>query len=199
MVRAAARQQDEAPMSEQPAEKSSPSPEVVAALVNNHREFLGFLERRLGDRSEAEDLLQEAFRCGLEKLEELHDDERVVAWFYRVLRNRLIDRARRQKTRAEALARLAHELEDPAQPELQNAACRCVAGLAETLKPEYRQALQRIELDGVSVKDYASEQAISSSNAAVRVFRARQALRKQVVESCGTCAAHGCYDCSCSR
>ena len=179
------------------AAKPQPNPEVVAALVRNHREFLGFLERRLGDRAEAEDVLQEAFSRGLEKLEDVRDDELVVAWFYRVLRNRLIDRARRHASRSQALARLAQELEQPAEPELRDAACRCVATLAETLKPEYRDALRRIELEGVSVKDYAEQAQISSSNAAVRVFRARQALRKQVVASCGTCATHGCFDCTC--
>lgn len=69
--------------------------------------------------------------------------------------------------------------------------------LAGTLKPEYASALKRIELDGLAVKDYAAEVGISSNNAAVRVFRAREALRKQVARSCGTCADHGCLDCAC--
>ena len=43
----------------------------------------------------------------------------------------------------------------------------------------------------------ATEAGISSSNAGVRVFRARQALRKQVARACGTCAEHGCLDCHC--
>jgi len=47
------------------------------------------------------------------------------------------------------------------------------------------------------VKDYADEAGISSSNAGVRIFRAREAL-KQVARSCGTCATHGCVDCTCA-
>lgn len=62
---------------------------------------------------------------------------------------------------------------------------------------EYADALRRIEVEGVSVKDYADRIGISSSNAGVRVLRAREALRKQVVRSCGTCADHGCLDCTC--
>ena len=49
----------------------------------------------------------------------------------------------------------------------------------------------------MAVKDYAAEAGITSNNAAVRVFRAREALRKQVARSCGTCADHGCLDCTC--
>jgi RNA polymerase sigma-70 factor (ECF subfamily) len=49
------------------------------------------------------------------------------------------------------------------------------------------------------VKAYAEQKGLSSSNAAVRVFRAREALKKRVIESCGTCAEHGCVDCTCKR
>jgi len=75
--------------------------------------------------------------------------------------------------------------------------CRCVISLAGTLKAEYADALQRIDVEGVAVKDYAESAGISASNAGVRVFRAREALRKQVARSCGTCAEHGCLDCTC--
>jgi len=47
------------------------------------------------------------------------------------------------------------------------------------------------------VKDYAARAGLTASNAGVRVFRAREALRKQVARSCGTCADHGCFDCTC--
>ena len=69
--------------------------------------------------------------------------------------------------------------------------------LAATLKPEYADALQQIDVAGTPVKDYAEHAGISASNAGVRVFRAREALRKQVTRACGTCAEHGCLDCSC--
>lgn len=58
----------------------------------------------------------------------------------------------------------------------------------DTLKPEYADALRRIDVDGMPVKTYADEAGTSASNAGVRVFRARDALRKQVAHSCGTCA-----------
>lgn len=82
--------------------------------------------------------------------------------------------------------------------ELHGVVCRCVGTLARTLKLEYADALQRIELDGVSVKGYAEQAGSSSSNAGVRVFCARGALRKQVARACGTCATHGCLDCTCA-
>jgi RNA polymerase sigma-70 factor (ECF subfamily) len=171
----------------------------VNALVSNHREFLVFLERRVGSRAVAEDILQEAFVRGLDKLEGLRNEESAVAWFYRVLRNAIVDYHRRHASANRALDAFAAELEQQSDSDadVQGAVCRCISQLAGTLKPEYAEALQRIEVDGVAVKDYAIEAGISSANAAVRVFRARQALRIQVARSCGTCAAHGCLDCTC--
>jgi RNA polymerase sigma-70 factor (ECF subfamily) len=179
---------------EQPLES-----DVVAVLVEHHRAFRAFLEKRVGRRDVAEDLLQEAFARGLDKLPALGSEESAVAWFYRVLRNAIVDHHRRGGATDRALSAFARELEAHAEPDLdtRNAVCRCVALLSDTLKPEYAEALRRVDVDGISVREFAAEAGITASNAGVRVFRAREALRKRVVRSCGTCAEHGCLDCTC--
>lgn len=171
---------------------------VAGVLVENHRAFLAFLERRVGDRVVAEDILQAAFTKGLERAGSLRDEEAAVARFYRALRNAVVDYYRRNGARSRALAAFAEEVEaEEPSPEVAGAVCQCVARLADTLKPEFAEALKRIEVDGVSVKQFAEEAGITANNAGVRVFRARDALRKQVARSCGTCAEHGCLDCTC--
>ena len=172
--------------------------ELLAALVQNRRAFLSFLERRVGRRDVAEDVLQEAFARSLDRLP-LASEESAVAWFYRVLRNAVVDHYRRSGAGERALATLSRKLEEDVEPDAdeRNAVCRCVARLSETLKPEYAAALRRIDVDGVSVQDYAAEAGITANNAGVRVFRARQALRKRVVRWCGKCAEMGCIDCTC--
>jgi RNA polymerase sigma-70 factor (ECF subfamily) len=185
---------------EPPSHDRQVAPAVMQLLVDNHREFLAFVERRLGDRTAAEDLLQDAFVRGIEKGGELQSEESARAWFYRLLRNAIIDRQRRQSVldrRLEAFAADLASAEADGKGEVERAICACVERLVGTLKPEHADALRRIELDGVLVKDFAREAGITDSNAGVRVFRARQALRRQVQKSCGTCAEHGCVDCTC--
>lgn len=171
-------------------------------LLDNHARFLGFLERRVGSRDEAEDILQDAFVRSIGRTDSLESAESATAWFYRVLRNALIDRHRREGTRTRAFEQLASEAEDTAaapDEELESAACACVAALVSTLKPEYGEALRRVDLDGLSVRGFAEEAKITPSNAGVRLHRAREALRRQLARSCGTCLTHGCLDCSCSN
>jgi RNA polymerase sigma-70 factor (ECF subfamily) len=175
------------------------TPAPLDVLVNNHRAFLAYLERRVGDRALAEDILQDAFVRLAESPEQAPGDEAIVPWFYRVLRNAAIDRFRRRGTAVRALEAFARELEThtAAEPELEAEICGCITRLAGTLKAEYAEVLQAIDVDDLPVKTFAKQRGLSASNAGVRVFRAREALKKRLLESCGTCAEHGCRDCTC--
>jgi len=178
-------------------ETEAPGEEVVRALVDNHRQFLGFLERRVGSRATAEEILQAAFVKTLEKGGALRDGEGAVAWFYRLLRNALVDHYRRQAAEGRALEREARELTEAVDPELKQAVCACVGELLPTLKPEYADILRQVDLEERGVVDVAREVGITANNAGVRLHRARVALKKQLERSCGTCASHGCLDCTC--
>lgn len=172
--------------------------EVLATLLEHHRRFLAFLEKRVGSRAVAEDILQAAFVRGFERAGALREKESAVAWFFRLLRNAIADHRRRSASPIRA----THDLDssdEPAAPdeETANEICRCILGLAETLKPEYAAALRRVEVDGLSLQAFADEAGITANNAAVRLFRARVALRQRVSATCRTCAEHGCLDCTC--
>ena len=168
-------------------------------LLENHRAFLRYLEHRVGERQLAEDILQDAFIKVMERPDQAPLDGRLVPWFYRTLRNAAIDRFRRRDAAGRAMEAFAHELEThtAAEPEIEAEICACIGRLAGTLKAEYADALQAIDVEGVPVKAFAEQRGLSVSNAAVRVFRAREALKKRLIESCGTCAEHGCRDCAC--
>ena len=175
------------------------TPAQLAILLENHRAFLRYLERRVGDRELAEDILQDAFAKVVERPDQAPADEGVVPWFYRTLRNAAIDQFRRRGTASRAVEAFAREIETQTtpEPELEAEICACVTRLAGTLKPEYAEALQEIDVQGTPVKAFAERHGLSASNAGVRVFRAREALKKRVTESCGTCAEHGCRNCTC--
>jgi RNA polymerase sigma-70 factor (ECF subfamily) len=167
---------------------------TVEKLVGAHRDFVAFVERRVGSRAVAEDIVQAAFVRGIEHGESVNE-EKAVAWFYRVLRNAIVDHYRRQASSARALESLA--LEPEPTPEVKAEVCACVTGLLDELKPEYRDALRIVDMEDGALADLASQGGITAENAAVRVHRARKALRKKVVEACGTCCTHGCFDCTC--
>lgn len=64
---------------------------AVKVILDNRSAFKGFLRRHLSSESEAEDLLQQSLLKAIRNADELVDNEKVTAWFYRILRNSLTD------------------------------------------------------------------------------------------------------------
>jgi RNA polymerase sigma-70 factor (ECF subfamily) len=175
-----------------------PSPEVLDRLVQSHREFLAFLRPRVPNDAVAEEILQAAFVRTLEKGGGLREDESAVAWFYRLLRNALVDYYRKRDTERRAMESEAREPRDSeSDAALSRTVCGCMKTLLPTLNPGYAELLERVDLEERPVSDVASELGLTANNASVRLHRARKALRLALEQSCGTCAAHGCLDCSC--
>jgi RNA polymerase sigma-70 factor (ECF subfamily) len=166
-------------------------------LLAHHGKFLGFLERRLGTRVDAEEVLQAGYARALEKGVPDDDDEGVVTWFYRLLRNALVDRARRRDTERRSSERLAREPEDVEVPELREAVCACMHDLLPAMKPEYAEIVRAVDLEEGALSEAAAAGGITLNNATVRLHRARKALKRQLLRTCGACAAHGCLECHC--
>jgi RNA polymerase sigma-70 factor (ECF subfamily) len=174
---------------------------AIEKLLQSRRHFLSFLRKRLHHADDAEELLQAAFLKALEKGGEIRDQEKIAAWFYRMLRNSVIDYYRKAGRITQELTGIPVDLEQHAiaASEPQNEICYCIHPLLENIKPEYREALNTIDLAGGSIRDLAKRAGITEGNAAVRVHRAREAMRKQIHLACGACAEHDCIDCDCRR
>jgi RNA polymerase sigma-70 factor (ECF subfamily) len=170
-------------------------------LFAQRKQFLAFLQRRVPDAALAEDILQTAYLRACEHQDDARFGESTVAWFYRLLRNAVIDNFRRQETKNKALEAWARELETIVQPsdELRDEVCACFADIIDQLKPDYAAVLRAVDLGNQRLQDFALQHDLSPSNAGVRIHRARAALRKQLLRTCGTCAEHRCMNCICKR
>lgn len=168
-------------------------------LLRQREKFVRFVEKRVGSAAIAEDIVQTAFVRGLENPDALQEQDSAMAWFYRVLRNAVIDHYRASGTKEKALEAWAKELErhQEISADVRNQLCDCITEVVHNLKDEYRTALQISEIEERSLRDLARETGISEANAAVRLHRARKALLKRVQETCGSCAEHRCIDCRC--
>ncbi|MEO6966675.1 MAG: sigma-70 region 4 domain-containing protein, partial [Acidobacteriaceae bacterium] len=89
------------------------------------------------------------------------------------------------------------ELPAAYEPELRGRACACVKDLVGELKPEYREAIEHIDIAEEPIGEFAKRKNISVNNASVRLHRARKSLAGKLTEVCGICAEHKCLDCTC--
>ena len=124
-------------------EKTSPE----RALLDGQGAFFGFLIKRLGDRADAEDVLQEFCIRVLARREQLRDVERMNAWLYAILRSALNDHYRKLARRGRLVEAVAQEPEVWAEDAAARMSrlCTCPGGLISGLKPADGELLRRID------------------------------------------------------
>jgi len=174
---------------------------AITSLIDQRQLFLQFVERRVRDRAIAEDILQAAYARALGQEAALRADNSASAWFYRILRNAIIDHYRRSVVEGRILEPWTSKADRPAPPEdsPHSGVCHCIDSALNSVRPAYSEILREVDLAEASpgLEAFATKSGITPGNAAVRVHRARHALKKQLLESCGACARAGCLDCTC--
>ena len=173
--------------------------QIEEQLLQQLDAFTGFVRSRVGDPHLAADVVQDSLLKAVKSADQLRDDESVTAWFYRILRRTIIDSYRRRAASQTALDRLERELDAPPDAAEERAVCACMETLIPTLKPEYADVIQRLDLKAESADAVAKALDLNANNLRVRHHRARQQLRERLEQTCRMCAKHGCLDCTCGE
>ncbi len=174
---------------------------VKKALIAGRPAFLGFLAKRLGNRTDAEDVLQEFCIRVFTRKDQLREVDRMDAWLYSVLRSTLNDHYRksgRRKRLGEAYAIEMQSVEETVDTvETLALICGCVRGLLPEMRPADGEIIQRIDINEEGRASVAADLGLKLGTLAVRLHRARAALGDLLLGHCGFCCKHGFEDCSC--
>ena len=175
------------PMSEQ-------DQRISEAVVRDEPRLRQFIRRRVADRAEAEDILQDVFYELVEANRLLMPIDHVTGWLFRVARNRITDLFRKKKPQNfsdEALADEDGELLDlgdvlpspDAGPEARLLRSMLLdeleLALAE-LPLEQREAFIAHEMDGRSFKELSAESGVSVNTLLSRKHYAVLHLRERL-------------------
>jgi RNA polymerase sigma-70 factor (ECF subfamily) len=173
--------------------------EAITGLALQRNQFLHFVQRRVNSPAIAEDIIQSAYIRAIEQAPALRKQEPAVAWFYRILRNAVIDYYRHRAAEDHALEQWAQDLATGVAPDPQTEeiVCGCIDQVLPTLKPSYTEILRSVDLAGQNLESFATKAGISAGNAAVRIHRACQALKKELIRVCSACAKLACANCTC--
>ena len=153
------------------------------------RGLLAFVLRRVATPDDAEDIVQDTLTRMHANLSGLRNSERVTAWAYGIARNAITDYYRTRAKASDAYATLALSREEDAQtapgaddPEAELAAC--MRPFVDRLPDPYRDALRRVEFDGVTQVEAARHAGVSVSGMKSRVQRGRAMVRAMLGECC---------------
>jgi RNA polymerase sigma factor (sigma-70 family) len=168
----------------------------LAATVARERSRLGnFIRRRLRDPMEAEDLLQDVLEELVEAYRLPEPIEQVGAWLFRVARNRLIDRFRKNRRRMPTDFRGAAEesnLENRLELQLpgldqgpealyaRSIVLETLQSALDELPPDQRDVFIEHELEGRSFKQMAEKSGIAVNTLLTRKRSAILHLRRRL-------------------
>ena len=129
----------------------------------------------LGNRSDAEDAVQEAFLRAYRSRASFRQDASLWTWVYRILLNTCRDVGRRRTTRGEApldephIERPAQDVDQPLRLALKHA--------LDDLSPIYREVFVLCEVEGHTHREVGEILDIPEGTSKGRLFEARQRLK----------------------
>ena len=165
---------------------TSAGEDSMRALYRTYsRELYGFALSALGDRGQAEEIVQEVFTRVWRKADSF-DPERASfrTWLYGIARNAIIDLKRRQSVRP-ALAAHPEAEEDTGSVDdsFERALLRWQVGAAlERLTPEHRQVIRLAHFQGLTLREIAERTGIPLGTIKSRTSYALRGLRLALEE-----------------
>ena len=154
---------------------------LMNAWHRHEAELHGWLQKRLGNRSDADDMLQDLFLKCVRQQDRFCEIENARAWLFEVARNALIDRLRLTREQVELPPDLASITEEIAPVD---SLAACLPRVLSELSAEDREAITLCDLEGMSQHDYAELKGISLPGAKSRIQRARKRMRVQLASAC---------------
>ncbi|MFF6888450.1 RNA polymerase sigma factor [Streptomyces sp. NPDC012421] len=155
--------------------------EAFEVLVHRHSAaMLQLAERLTGSRTDAEDVVQDAFVSAWRSLPEYRGEAGFATWLHRIVTNRCLNvlRTRRPTTALDAVAEPAapEHQSSPARAAESQAAVRDLAEAMGALSAEQRVCWILREIEGQPYETIAQAVGIRPEAVRARVFRARRML-----------------------
>lgn len=154
---------------------------LMNAWHRHEAELHGWLQKRLGNRSDAEDMLQDLFLKAICQQDRFCEMDNARAWLFEVARNAVIDRLRLTREQVELPADLVTVVEEIAPVD---SLATCLPRVLSELSAEDREAIMLCDLEGMSQRAYAELKGISLPGAKSRIQRARKRMRAQLATAC---------------
>ncbi|WP_127475028.1 RNA polymerase sigma factor SigZ [Sulfurivermis fontis] len=154
---------------------------VMTAWHQHEAELRAWLQRRLRNPHDAEDMVQELFLKAMRQERKFCEIANARAWLFEVARNAVADRLRLKKEQVELPDDLVAATDEPVPVET---LAECLPRALAELSAEDREDLTLCDLEGLTQEEYARRKGLTLPGAKSRVQRARKRLREHLTSAC---------------
>ncbi len=141
-----------------------------------------------GNHDDAEDVFVEAMVAAFRAKEGLRDEAAFQAWLVQIGR-RACGRLKRTESKNSALAlqqleelgvEIPDQTDSPEDLLMENELKSCLLDALKSLQPIYRDAYQKVDVEGLSLDEAAKQLGVSENNLKIRLFRSRKMIRDKI-------------------
>ena len=165
--------------------------EVIGTAIETiykdfNSQLVALICRKVNHEDCCHDILQDVYIKVIGNMDKIEKADNLKSYLLKIADNSVVDYYRKEAIK-KSLAfseNFVLPLESPSNDLSLKLADCCLRPMIESLEPIYSEALILIELEGLSQQQYAEKIGISYTNAKTRVQRAREKLKKVILQCC---------------
>jgi len=150
-----------------------------------NQELLNYIDKRVGNRFDAEDILQETYLKIYKSIEQIEDETKLKSWIYKITRNTIIDYYRTRRESSIDIDQLMIAIpEDDSEINMNDEIASCLGQIMFDLSARDKEIIELHNLNGMKHKEISDKLDISLSSSKMRLKRAKVKLKDILVECC---------------
>lgn len=147
--------------------------------------LLFFISRRIKNKEDAEDILQEVYIKLHENISLLKDDQKIVSWIYQITRNTINECYRKcYRLKKVEFEEYHIEMDQEEKDNLNDEVLKNMKQFIEILPEDSKKLIKLYEFEGMSHKEISKKLDIKENTSKSKLKRAKEKLKKQLDECC---------------
>ncbi|NQY93641.1 MAG: RNA polymerase sigma factor SigZ [Campylobacteraceae bacterium] len=151
-----------------------------------YSKLLAFINSKVHNNADAEDILSEVFIKIYKNIEKLDSDEKLTSWIYTITRNTIID-FYRKNNKTPAFREFKEEFildESKGERNIHSELSNCLLPMINSLPQNYKEVLYLSEIKGLKQSEIAEEKNLSLTNTKSLIFRGKKKIKEKLFECC---------------
>jgi len=151
--------------------------------LNKH--LLFFIKKRIKNKEDAEDILQDVYIKLHKNIDALTDEEKLVSWIYQITRNTINDCYKKcYRLKKVEFEEYHIELTQEEEENLNDEILISMKKIIEELPKDSKELIKLYEFEDMSHKEISKKLEIKENTSKSRLKRAKEKLKNQLDECC---------------
>ena len=153
-------------------------------LAKYNKELKRFIKKRITNKYDAEDVLQDIVVKVHNSIDRVTDTSRIQAWLFRIAHNTIVDYYRKNN---HPTMEFSEDIEDVYDENLSanDEVMSCLKSTINKLPEKQKQVIFLAEFQNMPQKELSKKLGLSISGTKSRVQRARRKIKELMVSNCG--------------